>query len=242
MKRLVLLLMVCILGLSQFSCNESGDSSKTPPQNTPNAPTPIAWTMATPAGISVASERNTVVQYNQHWQVNLSNEVTWKWEDIDWITLDEAFSIFKQFYCFQLGWDCKDVQPYELNVYIKPWDSRCVDAETPSQPYEIYEYINGGWNCIDGLYNNNNRTIYFHLGDDPGTDHYTTYEGTTTYYYAFEETSLSDELRHFFQWKAGRDQANNNDPTPPIHEIAVAVGYRIILSPEDSEEGEEETQ
>lgn len=232
MKKLLNILLVLSI-VAIVSCKEGGDSSSnTPEPNTPNSPTATAWRMTTSAGINVATERSTITQYNTHWEVNAANAQTWKWEDIDWVILDEAFDIFKEYYT-NLGWDVKDAQPYELNIYIKPWDSRCVDAETPSQPYEIYEYINGGWNCIDGWFSHDNRTIYFHLGDDPGTDHETTYEGVTTFYYAFEETALPDELRHFFQWKAGRPEENNNDPTPPIHGTVLS-GYRLTLPGEEN--------
>jgi len=238
MKKMLLcfvLLSAVVFGL--YSCKEGGGSSSdTPSPNSPNHPTATAWTMTTPAGITVSTERSTIAQYNTHWELNIANAQTWKWEDIDWITLDEAFAIFKEFYCNHLGWDCKDAQPYELTIYVKPWDSRCVDVETPSQPYEIYEYINGGWNCIDGWLSPGDKTIYFHFGDDPGTDHETTYEGKTTSYFAFEETALPDELRHFFQMKAGRELANNSDPTPPIHQIMTTVGYKIILPEEEETE------
>ncbi len=241
---------ILLFGASIFlnGCQESGgDSAPTP--NSPNSPTSTAWTYTTPAGITVSTERSTITQYNSHWEVNLSNAVTWKWEDIDWLTLDEAFEIFKCFYCNYLDWNCKDAQPYELKIYIKPWDSRCVDAETPSQPYEIYEYVGDAWQCVDGWLSPGNSTIFFHMGDDPGTDHDTIYEGVTTPYFAFEETALPDELRHFFQMKAGRPMENNNDPMPPsgpnaIHCVngvpqtgVTVVGYTIILPGECDSDG-----
>lgn len=239
MKKLLNIVLALSI-IMVMSCKEEGSHSPPPPQNTPNAPSGTAWKYTTSAGINVATEKSTITQYNTHWEVGIANEQTWKWEDIDWLTLDEAFVAFREFYC-NLGWNVCSSEPYELNIYVKPWDSRCVDAETPSQPYEIYEYINSGWNCIDGWFQPSSATIYLHLGDDPGTDHETTYEGVTTFYYAFEETALPDELKHFFQWKAGRPLENNNDPTPaiPRPKESLRIGYQIILPGEEEEEEED---
>lgn len=242
-KRLVCwtILIGCFLlsSLLLSSCKEGGGSDSSPiPQNTPNEPTDTAWRYNTPAGINVYAERSTTTQYNEHWAVNISNEVSWRWEDIDWITLDEAFAIFKKFYCEDLGWNCKHIEPWQVNVFIKPYAplSQCNDAETPEQPYEIYEFINGGWNCTDGWFRPSTNTMYFHLGDDPGVDHILIHDdGTQTPYFAFEETALQDELRHFFQAASGRPVGNNDDPVPPIHQIIsnMTMGYRIILPGEE---------
>ncbi len=192
---LILIFSVALaLALGCIGCKEQSSDDK---KNDPFAPPPSSetWTMTTPAGITVITARSTIAQYESLWGY---------WGNIDWVALDELFAYRKDYFCYQLNWDCKDTIPGQLMVYVKPWDSRCVDEESPTQPKEIYAYINGEWQCVDGWYWK--RVVYFHLGDDPGWDRTVIYNEEPLIsgdFYAFQETAYEHELMHFFQEMAG---------------------------------------
>lgn len=180
-----------------------------------------SWTAVTPAGINLITDTATIDQYEVFWQGNFH------WEGIDWEVVDKEFALWKQYYCYDLNLDCKHTVPSDLTLYIKPWDSRCVDAETPEQPQEICEYINGEWQCIDGWYWE--RVIYFHLGDDPGVNHvHVSDDGLSSITYgAFQESAYSHELLHFFQDMAG---------FTPSDIVYYPPGWMMILPGEDIKE------
>jgi len=185
------------LALGLAGCKESGSSDNTPPSAFTPPPPSELWTITTPAGITVITAKSTIAQYESLYGY---------WGNIDWEALDALFEARKSYYCGQdsLNWDCKDTTPSQVTVHIKPWDSRCKDEETPTQPKEIYVFLNGKWQCIDGWYWV--RVVYFHLGDDPGWDHILILNEDPLIsmdYYAFQESAYEHELMHFFQEMAG---------------------------------------
>jgi len=215
-KKLLQVILIIIVLCAIAGCKEEGSSQSsldTSWSNPPERP----WTAITPAGINIVTDRSTIDQYEIFWQGDFH------WEQIDWETLDEEFKIWKQYYCYDLNWDCKYTTSSDLTVYIKPWDSRCKDEEQPDQPQEICEYINGEWRCIDGWYWA--QVIYFHLGDDPGIDHVRISEDglSSITYTAFQESAYSHELLHFFQGMAGLPLIDAIYSPPTIS------GYTIIL-------------
>ena len=226
MKRFILTLCVMLLLLT--GCKEQGSSDSSSRYNPYwDSPPERPWVAVTPAGIQLITDLSTIDQYEARWGG------VFHWENIDWETLDKEFEFYKQYYCYQLNWDCKNANTSQLTVYIKPWDNRCQDAESPCQPKEIYVYINGEWQCIDGWYWE--QVIYFHLGDDPGQDHTTifTEDGLTTADYgAFQESAYSHELLHFFQQMAGLPFSEDVYYPPRI-------AY-ILHLPDEETEGEED--
>lgn len=177
------------------------------------------WQTTSPKGIRVGANDSTIMQYEERW----SSE----WDKIDWSALDSIFDFHKHYYCYQLGWDCKDAAPSQVLVYIMPWDRICVDAETPEWPYEIYAYLNGGWVCWDGWFTRDTGEliIYIHLGDDPGVNWSRYNKDVLEEFYAFEASAYPHELYHFFQAMSGRE-VTDNDPIVPY-------GVTMIPSPDD---------
>lgn len=216
MKRwfIVLVIMILFSTLLIGGCKKkkSSHSEEPPPQT--KLPSP-EWHSSTPAGIKVGANNSTIAQYEQRWSK--------KWSDIEWSKLDELFEYYKQYYCIQLGWDCKGSSPSQLSVYIMPWDSRCKDAETPEWPYEIYAYLQGhGWICVDGWfpYQSEGLVMYMHLGDDPGVS-WSRYrdDGALEEFYAFEVSAYPHELYHFFQAVSGRPVTDSS----PTNECGVSI-------------------
>ena len=195
MKKIWLILLVCLL---LIGCKE-GESHNTPEDvSKPWVARPQqSWVAVTPMGISLIADVTTIHQYNALW-----DGISY-WEEIDWDMLDAMFIAYQQYYCYELGWNCKGATPSQLTVHIKPWNVGCKDEEQPDQPKEIYDYLNGEWQCVDGWYWQ--RTIYIHLGDDAGVDYTLVSEDglTSQTYNAFQFTAYSHELLHFFQSMAG---------------------------------------
>ena len=234
MKRMLIGLMV-LMTCMILNCREENSSPSIPTtphwSSSPQRP----WTAITPAGIRLVTDQSTIEQYEERWGGNFH------WEQIDWEILDKEFEYQKQYYCYTLNWDCKEVTPSHLTVYIKPWDGRCIDEESPNQPKEIYEYINGQWNCIDGWYSK--QTIYLHLGDDPGIDHTVIFSEeppSSIDYRAFQESAYSHELMHFFQEMSGRPFSEYDPPAGTIRTLI--IGYTIILPTDQEEETEKEIE
>ena len=229
MKRLILILL--IISFLGSSCKEDGSSgSGAVPLEDPHARPPASelWEIHTPAGIYVITDKSTIVQYESLWG--------W-WGNINWGTLDELFDYYKDYYCGEsnLNWNCKDAHQSQLTVYIKPWDPRCKDEETPTQPKEIYAYLNGQYQCIDGWYWV--RTIYLHLGDDPGWDHETVYQEeplVSELFYAFTETSYPHEIMHLFQDIASLPYSESSYMGNVVMGSTI-IGYRLILPDEEEE-------
>jgi hypothetical protein len=230
-------LMVILALVLLYGCKEGGSDSNPNPggNNWEKNPSSDQLCMATtPAGITIVSDRPTLAQYESRWSGELFH-----WADIDWEVLDEEFKNAKQYYCYTIGWDCKHAEPYQLTVRIKPWDSRCTDVESPLQPKEIYEYINGEWMCVDGWYWK--QVVYIHLGDDPGQDHTTIYSEEPMMsqdFKAFQESAYTHELMHFFQEMAGLP-FSEIPPQPP--HSTVLSGYTVKL-PDEEEETESELE
>jgi hypothetical protein len=234
MKKLLCLVLMLSMILI-ISCKEEGSGSSSP------TPQPKPWTSppsnpsletppTTPAGICILVENDTVDQYMSRWESE-----GFVWSNIDWASLDRIFEEKKEYYCTTLNWNCREGVTFSnLTVYIKPWCPTCVDEESPLQPYEIYEYINGQWQCIDGWYYKN--VVYIHLGDDPGQDHdlLDTDGNIVGSYKAFEESSYSHELLHFFQEVAGLPFSD--DTYIPG---GTTSGYTIILPSEEEDEKDE---
>ena len=190
--KLTVLILIFLITLA-LGCKEQKSSDHPDPFAPP--PPSETWTMITPAGITVITARSTIAQYESLYGY---------WGNIDWEALDALFAYRKDYFCHQLDWNCKDTSPDQLTVYIKPWDSRCKDEESPTQPKEIYVFLNGQWMCVDGWYRT--RVVYFHLGDDPGWDHETVYNEEplmSAEFYAFQESAYEHELMHFFQEMGG---------------------------------------
>lgn len=210
MKRIIIMLLLLIILC--WGCKENDSNKRSQlPFNIPSIPSEQLWVGVTPKGINIISDKMTISQYESYW---MSENLLW--EEIDWQALDELFFRAQEYYCQQLEWNCKSVQPYQLTIRIMPWDSRCIDAESPLQPQEIYTYINGSWQCIDGwLWQG---TIYTHLGDDPGRDHVLIIDGNSpSYYYrAWEESSVPHELMHFFQYISGLPYSEDSPSLPSL--------------------------
>jgi len=225
----VLLVILVITMLISGCKEEGGDSSSS--NLTPGAnpiPADQLWVGTTPAGINIVSDKGTLSQYEYRWYVE-----GFHWADIDWEALDEQFYTAKEYYCNVIGWDCKNIGPYQLTIRIMPHAPLdvCFDAETPSAPYEIHAFINGAWQCWDGW--EWHGTIYTHLGDDPGQDHETIYSEdplSSQEFRAWQETSVPHELMHFFQYMSGLPYSETL-PSPPI------VVYIIKLPDEEVEDG-----
>ena len=225
-KKLLQVVLIVITLCAIAGCKEEGSSDSSQSTSWSRYPS-RPWTAITPAGIKLVTDKSTIDQYEVFWWGDFH------WERIDWETLDEEFRIWKQYYCYDLDWDCKHTIPSDLTVFIKPWDSRCKDEETPDQPQEICEYLNEEWMCIDGWYYR--QVIYFHLGDDPGID-YTliSEEGLTSVdYRAFQNSAYSHELLHFFQAMAGLPLIDAVYSPPTIS------GYTIILPRMEIDEEDE---
>lgn len=231
-KFLLILLLLCLL-----SCREKGSHSSAPPPPDWAYPPKEPWTITTPAGIKIVADQSTINLYKERWELE-----GFVWDKIDWEALDEEFLYQKEYYCTTLNWDCKNSQPSDLTVYIKSHASLsvCTDKETPTQPYEIYVYINGSYQCIDGWYQPSTQTVYFHLGDDPGQDHtliLSEEPPSSQEFRAFQESAYPHELMHFFQDMAGRPMVDN-DPAAGTLGTSIS-GYQIILPEEEVEEEEE---
>jgi len=226
-KKLLQIVLIIIVLYAITSCKEDGSSQSSPDTSWSSYPS-RPWTAITPAGIKLVTDITTIDQYEVFWQGDFH------WEQIDWETLDKEFKIWKQYYCYELDWDCKHAIPSDLTVYIKPWDSRCKDEEIPDQPQEICEYINGEWQCIDGWYWE--QVIYFHLGDDPGIDHCRISDDdlSSITYVAFQESAYSHELLHFFQDMSGLSFSDT------VSLPSTISGYNIILPHEEKNSEDEE--
>jgi len=220
-KWLVILALILLCG-----CEENGSSTPSNPNPGGLPPADQLWTGTTPAGINVVSDRPTLSLYESRWY-----EEGFHWDGIDWEALDELFYQTKDYYCNFIGWNCKNVEPHQLTIQIKSHASLdiCFDAETPSQPYEIYTFINGSYQCIDGW--EWHGTTYTHLGDDPGQDHTLVFDELTSQgFRAWQETSVSHELMHFFQYVSGLSYSET-PPTPPV--------VFIINLPDEEEEDDD---
>ena len=198
MKKLIYWLIIPILPFLIISCLEQSED------DTPIS-RPVIWTITSPMGITIMADQLTIDQYNAYWG-------SYYWDGIDWPALDEEFLNWKQYLCYDMNWNCKEIDPSYLTVYIQPWSDQCVDEESPLCPKEI---LHPSMGCIDGWYQN--QMAYFHLGDDPGQD----FRFMGTGYKAFELSAYSDELLHFFQQMSG---------LPFSHEIYQhSTQYTIIL-------------
>jgi len=226
-KKLLQVVLIVITLCTIVSCKEEERSSQssldTSWSNYPSRP----WTAITPAGINIVTDKSTIDQYEVLWSG------AFHWEEIDWEALDKEFEFYKQYYCYQLNWDCKYVIPSDLTVYIKSWDGRCKDEETPDQPQEICEYINGKWQCIDGWYWA--QVIYFHLGDDPGINYTRISDDSLSSitYTAFQNSAYPHELLHFFQAMSGLPLID------AVYSPLTISGYTIILPHMEIDEEDE---
>ena len=207
-------------------CREGGSGSENtgPKPNESGASTPHDWTMVTPEGITVYSQQSTIDQYELKWGKG-------SWARIDWVTLDQLFDFYKDFYCNQQGWSCSGVSASQLSIYIKPWSEKCpFTLSDGTGAYKIYDTPPGHETmCVNGWYDG--RTLFFHLNVDPGIDRTVFVDNPPnppsdngTDFYAFEESCFPHELMHFFQEVSGR-ASNENDPQGAVD--------TVLLQPEE---------